>query len=99
MNALWITHVAWLWMFYLTAIEIPSFVKHVFQMEIITGGLVSALPFIGMFIMSFSARIFDYLRTKNLMTLTNLRKSFNSHGTSTVSDKMQTESGKCCPKE
>merc|ERR1719510_185678 len=81
MHALWITHVAFLWCFYLTALNIPRLVRHVFEMDIIKGGLVSALPFIGMFIMSLSSgKVFDYLRIRNIMTLTNLRKTFNSIG-------------------
>ncbi len=39
---------------------------------------MSALPYVGMMVMSTTGKLFDFLRRKNLTTLTNLRKGFNT---------------------
>lgn len=80
MHALWITHVAFTWCFYLTAVNIPLLAKDVFKMDMMQIGIMSSLPYIGMMIASFTGKLFDFLRMKNLTSLTVLRKIFNSFG-------------------
>ena len=80
LHALWITHVAFTWCFYLTAVNIPLFAKDVFKMDVMQIGVMSSLPYIGMMIVSFSGKLFDILRQKALMPLTYLRKIFNCLG-------------------
>ena len=62
MHALWITHVAFTWCFYLTAVNIPLLARDVFNMDVMQIGIMSSLPYIGMIIASFSGKLFDYLR-------------------------------------
>lgn len=80
MHALWITHVAFTWCFYLTAVNIPLLAKDVFNMDIMQIGILSSLPYIGMIIASFTGKLFDHFRFLNLTSLTILRKIFNSFG-------------------
>lgn len=39
---------------------------------------MSSLPYVGMMCMSFAGKLFDFLKMKDIMSLTNLRKLFNS---------------------
>ena len=80
LHALWISHLAWTWSFYLTAINLPLFAQDVYDMDVVQIGLLSSLPYMGMLIFSFSGKLFDFLRVKNFVSLTNLRKIFNSVG-------------------
>ena len=41
-------------------------------------GIMSSLPYVGMMLMSFAGKLFDFLKMKQVLSLTNLRKVFNS---------------------
>ena len=42
--------------------------------------MLSMLPQLGMLLLSMAGKVFDYLRSKDLCTVNNLRKIFNSIG-------------------
>lgn len=71
--------------------EVENFLKNFFYiirtfMKYLQNGFLSALPFVGIIIFQFLAAIsFDYLRGKNLCSVTVLRKIFNSCGTFSAS--------------
>ena len=68
------------WFFYLLAVNLPTFYTEGLGMSIVQNGLCSSLPYIGMLAMVPSGRLFDYLKGKNYVSFTNLRKIFNTFG-------------------
>lgn len=79
-HALWIVHMCHAWGYYLVAVNLPLFGRDVLRLGVVTNGLLSCLPYAGMFLMTFTAGIFDHVRRKELVSLTVLRKIFNTAG-------------------
>ncbi|TSK19955.1 Vesicular glutamate transporter 2.1 [Bagarius yarrelli] len=69
------------WTFYLLLISQPAYFEEVFGFEISKVGMLSALPHLVMtIIVPIGGQIADYLRSKNLMSTTNVRKIMNCGG-------------------
>ncbi|KAF7688028.1 vesicular glutamate transporter 2.1 [Silurus meridionalis] len=69
------------WTFYLLLISQPAYFEEVFGFEISKVGMLSALPHLVMtIIVPIGGQLADYLRSKNLMSTTNVRKIMNCGG-------------------
>ncbi|KAI4872190.1 hypothetical protein NFI96_031018 [Prochilodus magdalenae] len=69
------------WTFYLLLISQPAYFEEVFGFEISKVGAVSALPHLVMtIIVPIGGQLADFLRSKNLMSTTNVRKIMNCGG-------------------
>ncbi|MBN3300539.1 VGLU1 protein, partial [Amia calva] len=69
------------WTFYLLLISQPAYFEEVFGFEISKVGLVSALPHLVMtIIVPIGGQVADYLRTRSIMSTTNVRKMMNCGG-------------------
>ncbi|XP_026873461.1 vesicular glutamate transporter 2.1 [Electrophorus electricus] len=69
------------WTFYLLLISQPAYFEEVFGFEISKVGMLSALPHLVMtIIVPIGGQIADFLRSKNLMSTTNVRKIMNCGG-------------------
>lgn len=69
------------WTFYLLLISQPAYFEEVFGFEISKVGLLSALPHLVMtIIVPIGGQLADFLRSKNLMSTTNVRKMMNCGG-------------------
>uniref|UniRef100_A0A6I8R4I2 Vesicular glutamate transporter 1 n=1 Tax=Xenopus tropicalis TaxID=8364 RepID=A0A6I8R4I2_XENTR len=69
------------WTFYLLLISQPAYFEEVFGFEISKVGLLSALPHLVMtIIVPIGGQIADFLRTKRIMSTTNVRKMMNCGG-------------------
>ena len=62
------------------AVNFTLFGRDVLNLDVVTNGILSSVPYIGMFIMTFTAPAFDHFRKQNIMDLTNLRKIFTFFG-------------------
>ena len=80
-HGLWITHMAHAWGYYLMAVNLTLFGRDVLKLDVVSNGILSCLPYVGMFFMTSMAKVFDYIRNKHWLQLTTLRKIFNSLGT------------------
>ncbi|KAI1884716.1 hypothetical protein AGOR_G00229280 [Albula goreensis] len=69
------------WTFYLLLISQPAYFEEVFGFEISKVGLVSALPHLVMtIIVPIGGQLADFLRTRHIMSTTNVRKLMNCGG-------------------
>uniref|UniRef100_UPI00398EAF9C vesicular glutamate transporter 2.2 n=1 Tax=Pristiophorus japonicus TaxID=55135 RepID=UPI00398EAF9C len=69
------------WTFYLLLISQPAYFEEVFGFEISKVGMLSALPHLVMtIIVPIGGQIADYLRTKRILSTTNVRKIMNCGG-------------------
>ncbi|XP_063053886.1 vesicular glutamate transporter 2.2 [Engraulis encrasicolus] len=69
------------WTFYLLLISQPAYFEEVFGFEISKLGMISALPHLVMtIIVPIGGQLADFLRRKNLMSTTNVRKIMNCGG-------------------
>ncbi|PIN88477.1 hypothetical protein AB205_0215260, partial [Aquarana catesbeiana] len=69
------------WTFYLLLISQPAYFEEVFGFEISKVGLLSALPHLVMtIIVPIGGQIADFLRSKRIMSTTNVRKMMNCGG-------------------
>lgn len=69
------------WTFYLLLISQPAYFEEVFGFEISKVGMVSALPHLVMtIIVPIGGQIADYLRSKNILSTTTVRKIMNCGG-------------------
>ncbi|KAI7790621.1 vesicular glutamate transporter 2.2 [Triplophysa rosa] len=69
------------WTFYLLLISQPAYFEEVFGFEISKVGMVSALPHLVMtIIVPIGGQLADFLRSKNIMSTTNVRKMMNCGG-------------------
>ncbi|MBN3279927.1 VGL2A protein, partial [Polyodon spathula] len=69
------------WTFYLLLISQPAYFEEVFGFEISKVGMLSALPHLVMtIIVPIGGQIADYLRTKNIVSTTTVRKIMNCGG-------------------
>ncbi|KAK1159734.1 vesicular glutamate transporter 2 [Acipenser oxyrinchus oxyrinchus] len=69
------------WTFYLLLISQPAYFEEVFGFEISKVGMLSALPHLVMtIIVPIGGQIADYLRTKNILSTTTVRKIMNCGG-------------------
>ena len=50
------------------------------QLDVVTNGVLSCLPYVGMFAMTSMAKVFDHCRQKSYLPLTLLRKIFTGLG-------------------
>ena len=66
--------------FYLLAVNLPTFFTEGLHMTIVQNGLSCSMPNIGMLVMVTSGRLFDFIKHRNVMSFTNLRKLFNTFG-------------------
>ncbi|XP_068144427.1 putative inorganic phosphate cotransporter [Drosophila tropicalis] len=77
--ALLITRCCGLWSMTILQTEIPSYLGYVLEMNIKQNALYSALPFIGMWILSYVYLLLsDLILGRQCLTLTQLRKTFNT---------------------
>ncbi|KAJ7985036.1 hypothetical protein DPEC_G00360960 [Dallia pectoralis] len=69
------------WTFYLLLISQPAYFEEVFKFEISKVGMVSALPHLVMtIIVPIGGQLADYLRSRKIMSTTNVRKMMNCGG-------------------
>ncbi|XP_018418519.1 PREDICTED: vesicular glutamate transporter 2 [Nanorana parkeri] len=69
------------WTFYLLLISQPAYFEEVFGFEISKVGMLSAVPHLVMtIIVPIGGQIADYLRTKNILSTTTVRKIMNCGG-------------------
>ncbi|KAL0984301.1 hypothetical protein UPYG_G00139660 [Umbra pygmaea] len=69
------------WTFYLLLISQPAYFEEVFGFEISKVGIVSALPHLVMtIVVPIGGQLADYLRSRKIMTTTNVRKMMNCGG-------------------
>uniref|UniRef100_A0A8D0HG77 Vesicular glutamate transporter 1 n=1 Tax=Sphenodon punctatus TaxID=8508 RepID=A0A8D0HG77_SPHPU len=69
------------WTFYLLLISQPAYFEEVFGFEISKVGMLSALPHLVMtIIVPIGGQIADFLRSRGIMTTTNVRKMMNCGG-------------------
>merc|ERR1712038_646133 len=69
------------WTFYLLLITQPKYFKEVFQMDLTEGSTLAALPHLVMtIIVPFGGQLADWLRRKEYLTTTQVRKLFNCGG-------------------
>jgi len=77
-HALWITHICSSFGYYLIMINISLFIREALGFPVIYNGFLSMLPSLGMLILSITGKLFDLIRTNCDISVTNLRKIFNS---------------------
>ncbi|KZC04249.1 Vesicular glutamate transporter 1, partial [Dufourea novaeangliae] len=66
------------WGFYTMLTQLPTFMNDVLNFKLDKTGYLSALPYLAMtVVVQFSGHLADYLRTKKIMTTTQVRKLFN----------------------
>ncbi|QQP56078.1 Putative permease of the major facilitator superfamily, partial [Caligus rogercresseyi] len=69
------------WTFYLLLITQPKYFKEVFNMSLTEGSTMAAIPHLVMtIIVPFGGQLADYLRRKEILSTTNVRKLFNCGG-------------------
>ena len=69
------------WTFYLLLITQPKYFKEVFKMDLAEGSTLAALPHLVMtLIVPVAGQLADYLRRKEILSTTNVRKVFNCGG-------------------
>ena len=69
------------WTFYLLLITQPKYFKEVFKMSLTEGSTLAALPHLVMtIIVPFGGQLADWLRKKEILSTTNVRKIFNCGG-------------------
>ena len=69
------------WTFYLLLITQPKYFKEVFGMDLTEGSTLAALPHLVMtIIVPFGGQLADWLRRKEILSTTNVRKIFNCGG-------------------
>ena len=69
------------WTFYLLLITQPKYFKEVFKMSLTEGAGLAALPHLVMtIIVPFGGQLADWLRKKEILSTTNVRKIFNCGG-------------------
>ncbi|XP_015377202.1 PREDICTED: putative inorganic phosphate cotransporter [Diuraphis noxia] len=67
--------------FWLLLSEMPTFISSVLKFNIKSNGLVSALPYLAMWLCQFPVTYFaDYMNKKNVTSLTFSRKFWNTLG-------------------
>ncbi|XP_076636566.1 major facilitator superfamily transporter 9 [Colletes latitarsis] len=66
------------WGFYTMLTQLPTFMNDVLDFKLDKTGYLSALPYLAMtLVVQFSGHLADYLRTKKILTTTQVRKLFN----------------------
>lgn len=79
--ALAISHFTCNWGYYTLLTCLPQYFKHVLHFDIKSNGLVSGAPYLAMwFIIMIAGYIADQLRTRKIMSTTNVRKVCNAIG-------------------
>jgi ACS family sodium-dependent inorganic phosphate cotransporter-like MFS transporter 5 len=79
--ALAISHFTCNWGYYTLLTCLPQYFKHILHFDIKSNGLVSGAPYLAMWIIiMISGYIADQLRTRKIMSTTNVRKLFNGIG-------------------
>jgi len=69
------------WTFYLLLITQPKYFKEVFKMNVAEGSTLAAIPHLVMtMIVPLGGQLADYLRRKEILSTTNVRKIFNCGG-------------------
>jgi len=69
------------WTFYLLLITQPKYFKEVFKMDLTEGSTMAAIPHLVMtIIVPFGGQLADFLRRKEILSTTNVRKVFNCGG-------------------
>merc|ERR1712165_134023 len=69
------------WTFYLLLITQPKYFKEVFNMDLTEGSTLAALPHLVMtIIVPLGGQLADFLRRKEILSTTNVRKIFNCGG-------------------
>jgi len=69
------------WTFYLLLITQPKYFKEVFDLDLTEGSIFAALPHLVMtIIVPFGGQLADYLRRKEILSTTNVRKLMNCGG-------------------
>lgn len=79
--AIVVAHFSENWGFYTLLTELPSFLKHRLDFDLSEAGFVSALPYLVMaFTIQVGGQVADYLRRRQILTTSVVRKVFNSFG-------------------
>ncbi|KAJ3656272.1 hypothetical protein Zmor_015360 [Zophobas morio] len=76
--AIIVSHFTDTWAFYTLLTQLPIFLKDMFKYDLEETGFLTALPYLAMAIMiQFFGFVADWLRIKNFLTTTQVRKIFN----------------------
>lgn len=76
-HALWITHLCSAFGYYLLIINLSLFIREALGFKVLNNGFLSMLPSFGMLLLSTTGRLFDYIRSRNVCSVSHLRKVFN----------------------
>ncbi|XP_053609910.1 putative inorganic phosphate cotransporter [Plodia interpunctella] len=76
-----IAHCGQNWGFFTLMTEMPTYMSKVLNMELKSNGILSSLPYLAMFLLSFSmGAMTDLILRRSWLSVTNTRKLFNSIG-------------------
>jgi len=80
-HGVWITHYCQGWLSYLLVEYLPIFSIEVLDLNDQEAGLTAAIPYVGMLLFKIIlGKLFDVIKARNYISLTNQRKVFNSIG-------------------
>ena len=62
------------------AVNLTLYGRDVLQLDVVSNGVLSCLPYVGMFAMTSTAKVFDHCRQNDYLPLSTLRKIFTGLG-------------------
>ena len=65
---------------FLLAVNLTLYGRDVLQLDVVSNGVLSCLPYVGMFAMTSTAKVFDHCRENDYLPLSTLRKIFTGLG-------------------
>ncbi|XP_078670162.1 vesicular glutamate transporter 1-like isoform X1 [Branchiostoma floridae x Branchiostoma belcheri] len=81
--AILVTDTAFKWTLYLLLTNSPSYYMQAFDMQVEASGLITGMPFLFLALcLPVAGSVGDWMRTKEVMTTTNVRRLFNTVGLS-----------------
>ncbi|OQV24542.1 Sialin [Hypsibius exemplaris] len=77
--AIFLSHFGHTWGTYTLQTNLPNYMRNILNFQLSANGIFSALPYLAQWVFGLSsAYASDYLRHRNLMSTTNVRKMFNT---------------------
>ena len=64
----------------LLAVNLTLYGRDVLQLDVVSNGVLSCIPYVGMFAMASTAKVFDHCRQNDYLPLSILRKIFTGLG-------------------
>jgi ACS family sodium-dependent inorganic phosphate cotransporter-like MFS transporter 1/2/3/4 len=61
-------------------VNLTLYGRDVLQLDVVSNGVLSCLPYVGMFAMTSTAKVFDHCRQNDYLPLSTLRKIFTGLG-------------------